>query len=128
MKEAGAEVDEVTVLLIEDDPVVAGAVRPRLELDGYRVHVAGDSEQGVRMARREHPDLIFLDIAMPRLRGRTVLQTLRAGAGTSGIPVVVVTRSSQRELTEGLELGALDSLMRRRTPGPERGVEGWVGK
>ncbi len=119
--------DEVTVLLIEDDPVVAQAVGPRLELDGYRVRVAVDSEQGVRMAGRDRPDLIFLNIGMPKLRGHSVLQALRSGASTRRIPIVVVSRSGGRDLTDDLELGALDSVMRRRSPGPGRGVEGWIG-
>jgi DNA-binding response OmpR family regulator len=116
--------DEVTILLIDDDPVVAQAVKPRLELDGYRVQVASDSEEAVRMAGRERPDLIFLDIGMPRLRGRTVLETLRSRSVTRRIPIVVVSRSGERQRLDGLEFGALDSLMRRRSPGPERGVEG----
>jgi DNA-binding response OmpR family regulator len=118
--------DEVTILLIDDDPVVAQAVKPRLELDGYRVQVARDSEEAVRMAGRERPDLIFLDIGMPRLRGRTVLETLRSGSVTRRIPIVVVSRSGESRRLDGLELGALDSLMRRRSPGPERGIEGWA--
>jgi DNA-binding response OmpR family regulator len=118
--------DEVTILLIDDDPVVAQAVKPRLELDGYRVQVARDSEEAVRMAGRERPDLIILDIGMPRLRGRTVLETLRSGSVTRRIPIVVVSRSGESRRLDGLELGALDSLMRRRSPGPERRIEGWA--
>lgn len=117
--------DEVTILLIDDDPVVAQAVKPRLELDGYRVQVARNSEEAVRMAGRERPDLIFLDIGMPRLRGRTVLETLRSGSVTRRIPIVVMSRSGESPRLDGLELGALDFLMRRRSPGPERGIEGW---
>lgn len=111
--------DEVRVLLIDDDPVVAQAVRPRLELDGYRVQVAHESEEAVRLAGGERPDLI-LDVAMPRAPGRTVLEALRARSATDHIPVVVISSSGDRHQAAALWLGVLDSLMRRRSPARER--------
>src|SRR5579884_1703145 len=121
--------DEVTVLLVEDDAVLADMYRLKLEQDGYTVRVAGDAETALAMLERDLPDLIFLDIRLPRMDGLAFLEHLRARPRTKGIPVVIVSNYSEEELVQrGLQLGALEYLIKSQTtPGRlSRGVRGWT--
>ena len=123
------EEDEVRVLFVEDDPTVAQMYRLKLELDGYAVDVAGDGEQAVNRATSDPPDIIFLDIRLPRLDGLGVLEALRRHERTRQIPVVILSNYSERELVErGLKLGALEYLIKSQTTPANlsRGVEGWL--
>ena len=122
-------VDDVRVLFVEDDPAVAQMYRLRLELDGYQVEVAPDGEVALHMARSEPPDIIFLDIRLPKLGGLEVLEALRADPKTQKLPVVILSSSSEKELVErGARLGALDHLIKSRTTPAmlAGGVGGWL--
>ena len=123
------EEDEVRVLFVEDDPAVAQMYRLKLELDGYAVDVASDGEQAVSRATSEPPDIIFLDIRLPKLDGLEVLEALRRHERTRQVPVVILSNYSERELIErGLKLGALEYLVKSQTT-PARvagGVEDWL--
>lgn len=122
---AELEEEPVRVLIVEDDPAVAQMYRIKLELDGYTVKVAPDGEAGLRMAAADQPDLIFLDIRLPKLDGMAVLERLRKTASTSNIPVVILSNYGERELMDrGLELGALEYLIKSQTT-PAR-LSGWV--
>ena len=121
--------DEVRVLFVEDDPSVAQMYKLKLELDGYQVTVADDGESALRMATESPPDMIFLDIRLPKLDGLTVLERLRADDRTRHVPVVILSNYSERELVErGLKLGALEYLVKSQTTPAKLagGVEGWL--
>jgi CheY-like chemotaxis protein len=125
----GATPDDVRVLFVEDDAAVAQMYKLKLELDGYQVEVAGDGEMALEMARTSLPDLIFLDIRLPKLGGLGVLEALRADPQTSKVPVVILSSSSERELIErGARLGALDHLIKNKTTPAQLadGVERWL--
>lgn len=105
--------DDFVVLLIEDDEATSEMYRLRLALDGYSVLIAADGEEGLAMAGRERPDLIYLDLHLPRLNGFQVLERLRSEPETAAIPVVILTNYVEPELRlRGLELGALDFLIK----------------
>ena len=70
--------DDIRVLFVEDDPTVAQMYRLKLELDGYQVIMAKDGEEGLRLAREVDPDIVFLDIRLPKVDGFSVLEGLRA--------------------------------------------------
>lgn len=113
---ADSDADEVRVLFVEDDTSVAQMYRLKLELDGYQVDVAGDGLMALEKARSMHPDIIFLDIRLPKLDGLSVLETLRADTSTASIPVVILSNWNEKELVErGLRLGALDHLIKSQT-------------
>jgi CheY-like chemotaxis protein len=126
---ASADPDEVKVLFVEDDASVAQMYRLKLELDGYTVEVAGDGVSALEKARTSHPDIIFLDIRLPKLDGLGVLEALRAEAGTQNIPVVILSNWNEKELVErGVQLGALDHMIKSQTT-PARlsqRLEGWL--
>jgi len=108
--------DDVRVLVVEDDVSVAQMYRLKLELDGYAVDVAADGLVALEKARAELPDIIFLDLRLPKLDGLGVLESLRADVSTADIPVVILSNWNEKELVErGVMLGALDHLIKSQT-------------
>jgi CheY-like chemotaxis protein len=113
---AAAAPDDVRVLFVEDDVSVAQMYRLKLELDGYIVDVAGDGLAALEKARALAPDIIFLDIRLPKLDGIGVLEALRADESTAHIPVVILSNWNEKELVErGARLGALDHMIKSQT-------------
>ncbi len=124
-----AETDEVRVLLVEDDSALAQMYRIKLERDGYTVHVAGDGEEALSMVSDQLPDLIFLDVRLPRMDGLAFLEHIRASRRMKNIPVVIVSNYSETELvSRGFQLGALEYLIKSKTtPGQlSEGVKDWM--
>jgi CheY-like chemotaxis protein len=121
--------EDVRVLFVEDDPAVAQMYKLKLELDGYAVEVACDGMQALQMATGNPPDIIFLDIRLPKMDGLGVLEALRGNERTRKVPVVILSNYSERELVErGLKLGALEYLIKSQTT-PARvagGVASWL--
>jgi len=127
--EVGTGIDDVRVLLVEDDDAIAQMYKLKLELDGYRVDVAPDGKVALQMARSLRPDIIFLDIRLPKVDGLDVLEALRANPKTQRVPVVILSSHSEQELIErGAKLGALDHLIKSKTtPAKLAGsIEGWL--
>ena len=123
------QTDEVRVLLIEDDSALAQMYRVKLERDGYTVDVAGDGEEALGRIGERLPDLIFLDIRLPKMDGLAFLERLRDSDRTRNIPVVIVSNYSEEELvSRGLQLGALEYLIKSQTtPGQlSQGVPEWT--
>lgn len=115
-QQAREEADDVRVLFVEDDASVAHMYRLKLELDGYTVDVAGDGLMALEKARAQQPDIIFLDIRLPKLDGMGVLEALRQDPTTERIPVVILSNWNEQELVErGVNLGALDHLIKSQT-------------
>jgi len=121
--------EDVRVLFVEDDQAVAQMYKLKLELDGYAVDVAVDGLQAVQMATGNPPDIIFLDIRLPKMDGLGVLEALRRDERTRKVPVVILSNYTERELVErGLRLGALEYLIKSQTS-PARvagGVATWL--
>jgi two-component system alkaline phosphatase synthesis response regulator PhoP len=95
------------ILVIEDEPQMLLGLRDNLELEGYEVVTAADGEDGLAKAISTAPDLVILDVTLPRKNGFEVCRELRARANPT--PVVMLTaRSQETEKVLGLELGADD--------------------
>jgi len=123
------ERDPIRVLLAEDDGSVAQMYKLKLELEGCRVDVAPDGETAVQMATRDLPDIMFLDIRLPKLDGIGVLQALRADPRTKGLRVVILSNYSRRELGDrAAKLGVLDHLIKTETTPAKltAGLERWL--
>jgi DNA-binding response OmpR family regulator len=121
--------DEIRVLFVEDDPTVAQMYRLKLELDGYQVIMAKDGEEGLRLAKEVDPDIVFLDIRLPKVDGFSVLEGLRATDRTRNVPVVILSNYGEQDLVDrGLKLGALEYLIKSQTTPANlsRGVENWL--
>ena len=101
-----------TILLIEDDAAFRRVYQDMLAA-GCDVLVAEDGESGLQMALSHKPDLILLDLILPRLHGLDVLKKLRAEPSTKGIPVIILTALGEPDdLRMGLELGANSYLVK----------------
>lgn len=83
------------VLLVEDDRFLRRAAEAMLRRHGYDVLAAADGEEGLRLALAAPPDVVLLDLVMPRLPGLEVLAALRADARTAHVPVIVLTNLGQ---------------------------------
>jgi two-component system alkaline phosphatase synthesis response regulator PhoP len=95
------------LLVVEDDPAMARALRDGFEYEGYAVRVAGDGDAGLRLAREAHVDLIVLDVMLPRMSGLEICKQLREAR--DGVPIILLTaRSEESDKVEGLRLGADD--------------------
>lgn len=95
------------VLVVEDDPSIAIGLRINLESEGYDVQVAEDGERGLELARTMEPDLIILDVMMPKRNGLEVLHDLRSEGRT--VPIIILSaKSAEMDKVAGLELGAED--------------------
>src|SRR5215510_8957463 len=81
------------ILIVEDNPKNLKLVRDTLQVKGYRTVEAGTGEEGVQLAREQHPALILMDIQLPGMSGVEALQQLRADPATSAVPVIAITAS-----------------------------------
>ncbi len=97
-----------TVLIIDDDPTVSELMKRQLLKEGYKVVIAPNGKEGIRLARDLNPDVITLDILMPEMDGWSVLRTLKADPKVSNIPVIMA--SILDEKNKGFSLGAADFL------------------
>ncbi|OGO51284.1 MAG: hypothetical protein A2148_00325 [Chloroflexi bacterium RBG_16_68_14] len=85
-----------TILVVDDEPTIRLLVRAALEGTGYRLVEASDGFSALQMARSEHPDLILLDIALPRLSGLEVCRRLKEDPATVATPVLFLTGFAQQ--------------------------------
>jgi twitching motility two-component system response regulator PilH len=105
------------ILIVDDSPTEVHVMQRALEKHGYQTAVAADGAEGVRLAREMHPDLIFMDIVMPRMNGYQATRQLTNDPQTSGIPIVMVTSKGQEtDKIWGLRQGAADYVVKPVNP------------
>jgi two-component system, OmpR family, response regulator MprA len=98
------------VLVVEDDEEIAQVLQRSLRLDGYDVRIAGDGEAALDQAAAYHPDLVILDLGLPKLDGIEVARRLRAA---DDVPILMLTaRDAVESRVEGLDSGADDYLVK----------------
>ena len=99
------------ILLVEDDTALASVYRSRLELEGFDVCEANNGEDALSLAVSEHPDLILLDVMMPKISGFDVLDILRNTPETTNIRVIMLTALSQPKDKERAEQLCVDDYL-----------------
>ena len=130
------------ILVIEDDPSILRGLQLNLGMEGYTVRSAGDGETGLQLARTEQPDLVVVDVMLPRMGGLEVLREIRQA--DPDLPVLILSAKGQEsDKVAGLQLGAddymvkpfglkellarIDALLRRRRArgqtGPDKAVK-----
>jgi DNA-binding response OmpR family regulator len=110
-------VGKLTVLVIDDDPVILELLRVNFEIEGFDVICASDGEQGLRMAQSEAPDVVISDIMMPRRDGLQLLNDLKSDPGTEDLPVILLSAKAQKsEVQQGLDMGADDYITKPFDP------------
>lgn len=101
------------ILFVEDEPVLQKTVGRYLEQEGYEVFSATDGEAGLELAQKEKPDLILLDLILPKKDGFAVLQELKAGDDTKAIPVIILTNlEADDDVEKTISLGATTYLVK----------------
>lgn len=101
--------EKKTVLIVEDEKSIVDIVRFNLEKEGYTVLTAYDGEAGLKKAREDAPDLILLDVMLPKKNGFEVCKEFRDGGGK--VPVIILTaREGESDKVMGLEIGADDYI------------------
>lgn len=109
---------KVTVLIIEDNPNIAFTEQICLEAAGYQVVIAVDGRVGLKTAKQVQPDLILLDILIPKLNGYLVLETLQNDPELCKIPVLVTSAKAQtNDLQQALAYKIADYLVKPFLPG-----------
>ena len=98
-----------TVLIVEDEKSIVDILRFNLEKDDYAVETAYDGEAGLRLAVEKNPDLVLLDLMLPKMNGFDVCRRLREKG--SNVPIIILTaREEEGDKVQGLELGADDYI------------------
>jgi twitching motility two-component system response regulator PilH len=105
------------ILIVDDSPTEVHVMKKALEKGGFQTAIAGDGQEGVRLAREIHPDLIFMDIVMPGMNGYQATRALVNDPDTRRIPIVMVTSKGQEtDRIWGLRQGAVDYLVKPVSP------------
>ena len=101
------------ILLIEDEELMIDLLQRRLTKEGYEISVARDGEEGLKVMREKGPDLVLLDIIMPKMGGFEVMEEMGKNNELKKIPVIIVSNSGQPvELDKAQKLGAKDWLIK----------------
>jgi len=97
------------VLVVDDDPVIQKLLQVNFEMEGYNVVTASDGAEGLERARSEHPDIVILDVMMPKMNGLEVASTLKSDSATAGIPIILLSAKAQEaDVQAGRQTGADD--------------------
>jgi DNA-binding response OmpR family regulator len=105
--------DKKKILIIEDDNILQKALQEFLIGENFEVFSALDGEEGVKMTKENNPDLILLDIILPRKDGYEVIKDLKADEAVKNIPIVLLTNlGSLNDVEKALELGATTYLIK----------------
>lgn len=81
----------IVILVVDDDPMYVKIYEKKFTDSGFEVRVAMDGEEGLKMALEEHPDLILLDLMMPKMDGMTTMKKLREDAWGKTVPIIILT-------------------------------------
>jgi DNA-binding response OmpR family regulator len=106
-----ADVAATKILVVDDEPDVASLLTLMLKSQGYAVINAADGQEALEKARGENPDLILLDVMLPKMDGYKVARMLKFDENFSHIPIIMLTAKIQeRDKATGLEMGANDYM------------------
>jgi len=101
------------ILIIEDEEIMFSLLEKRLKGEGYDIQIARDGQAGLAMMRQEKPDLVLLDIIMPKMNGFDVLEAMRADSSLKDVSAIIISNSGQSvELDRAKELGVKDWLIK----------------
>jgi len=99
--------DKKRILIVDDEEDILNVLRFRLEANNYEVLSASDGQEGLNKARSEKPDLIILDLMLPKLDGYKVCRMLKFDETYKAIPIIIFTARAQKKDEElGMEMGA----------------------
>lgn len=101
------------ILIIEDEEIMLDLLQRKLTNNGYEISIARNGEDGLKMIKETKPDLILLDIIMPKMSGMEVLEGMQKDKEVKSIPVIIISNSGQPvELDRAKKLGVKDWLIK----------------
>jgi DNA-binding response OmpR family regulator len=101
------------ILVVEDDGMISSMYKTKFEADGFIVFIAEDGASGLEIARKEKPDIIMLDIILPRLDGFSVLEEIKKDKNIKNTPVIMLTNlGTDEDKKKGEKSGASDYLVK----------------
>ncbi len=101
------------ILLVEDEEIIRDLLQRKLTQEGYEILVSRDGEEGLKLMRKTKPDLILLDIIMPKMGGFELMEEMQKDKELKKIPIIVISNSGQPvELDRAQRLGAKDWLIK----------------
>jgi len=104
---------KIKVVIIEDDSYILDMYKIKFESSNFEVISAGDGMEGLKILEKKKPDIILLDIIMPKMDGFSVLKTIKNNPAIAKIPVVLLTNLGQREdIEKGFKLGATSYIIK----------------
>jgi two-component system cell cycle response regulator DivK len=104
---------DAQILIVEDNPRNLKLARDVLAHHGFRTLEAADAEEGLRLARAEHPALILMDVQLPGMDGLAALERLRRDPDTAGIPVIALTAFAMRSDRERFLAAGFDGYLEK---------------
>lgn len=103
------------ILVVEDELILQELLSDTFTDQGFKVLKAADGQTGLKAALKHHPDLILLDILLPKIDGLTMLARLRDDRWGRGVPVIILTNvSNDGKLAQALQLGVYDYLLKSK--------------
>ena len=101
------------ILLVEDEEIIIELLQRKLNQEGYEVLVARSGEEGLKLMKENWPNLVLLDIILPKMSGLEVLEEINKNLSLKRIPVIIISNSGQPvELNKALKLGVKDWLIK----------------
>ena len=110
---ANTEKTKIHVLIVEDDVFLANIYKTKFDMQGFKVSTSENGEAGLNDVKKKKPDIVLLDILLPKMDGFVVLEKLKADPEVKSIPVILLTNLGQKDdVQKGLEMGAADYLIK----------------
>jgi|SRR3989339_108512 len=110
---ANTEKTKIHVLIVEDDVFLANIYKTKFDMEGFKVSTSENGEAGLNDVKKKKPDIVLLDILLPKMDGFVVLEKLKADPEVKSIPVILLTNLGQKDdVQKGLEMGAADYLIK----------------
>ena len=101
------------ILIVEDEEIMINLLQRKLDREGFNISIARDGEEGLKAMREKPPDIVLLDIIMPKMGGFEVMEEMQKDKELKKIPVIVISNSGQPvELDRAQRLGAKDWLIK----------------
>ncbi|MBU1046501.1 response regulator [Patescibacteria group bacterium] len=104
---------DIKIVLIEDDEILSKVIKEELDEAGFKTYTAYDGEAGLKLVKSQKPNLVLLDLMLPKMHGFEVLENLKRSPETEDIPVIILTMlGSDDDIKKGLQLGANDYIVK----------------
>ncbi len=108
--------DKKKILLIEDDPFLSSLLKNRFAKEGLDVMYASDGQEAIRILNDSQPDIILLDLILPKKSGFEVMETIRQDPQLRNAPIIIISNLGQPEdMQKGQELGAVEYFVKAKT-------------